>query len=173
VLSAACRYRLVGETVVAALWIGHSYFALYPQDRIAVRRRDVIGIYFPRYNPIPWSTVECRHGNEHLYKYNPYSVTMVLSGQRDVVFDTGRQDWNPCRAYSVNATVMDELGQCGLLLIFSKDDLVSAANNIIFKYQTSNSKKMSSSLWYLIHTHSLRENKITTRLCTVSACFFR
>ena len=46
----------------------------------------------------------------HLYKYNPYSVTMVLAGQRDVVFDTGRQDWNPCRAYSVNATIMDQLG---------------------------------------------------------------
>ena len=130
-----CRYRLVGETVVVALWIGHSYFALYPQDRIAVRRRDVIGIYFPRYNPIPWSTADCRHGNEHLYKYNPYSVTMVLSGERDVVFDTGRQDWNPCRAYSVNATIMGQLGQYGLLLIFSKDDLVSAANNIASKYQ--------------------------------------
>jgi len=37
--------------VVQALWIGHSYFALYPQDRIPVRRGDVIGIYFPRYNP--------------------------------------------------------------------------------------------------------------------------
>jgi len=35
---------------------------------------------------------------------------MVLAGQRDVVFDTGRQDWNPCRAYSVNATIMDQLG---------------------------------------------------------------
>jgi len=106
----ACRYGLVGETVVVALWIGHSYFALYPRDRIAVRRGDVIGIYFPRYNPIPWSTVDCRRGNAHLFKYNPYSVTMVLAGQRDVVFDTGRQDWNPCRAYSVNATIMRQLG---------------------------------------------------------------
>jgi len=33
-----CRYELVGETVVVALWIGPSYFALYPQDRISVRR---------------------------------------------------------------------------------------------------------------------------------------
>jgi len=55
--------------------------------------------------------VECgSHGNEHLFKYNPYSVMMIMSGQRDVVFDTGRQDWNPCRAYSVNATIMDEFG---------------------------------------------------------------
>jgi len=102
---------MVGETVIVALWIGQSYFALYPRDRIAVRRGDVIGIYFPRYNPIPWSTVECRHGNEHLYKYNPYSVTMVMAGERDVVFDTGREDWIPCRAYSVNATIMDQLGR--------------------------------------------------------------
>jgi len=105
-----CRYGLVGETVVVALWIGPSYFALYPQDRIPVRRGDVVGIYFPRYNPIPWSAVACRRGNEHLYKYNPYSVTMIMSGERDVVFDTGRTDWKPCRAYSVNATIMDEHG---------------------------------------------------------------
>jgi len=46
------RYRLVGETIVQALWIGHSYFALYPRDRIAVRRGDIIGIYFPRYRDL-------------------------------------------------------------------------------------------------------------------------
>ena len=129
--------------MVVALWIGHSYFALYPQDRIAVRRGDVIGIYFPRYNPIPWSSVECRHGNAHLYKYNPYSVTMILSGQRDVVFDTGRQDWNPCRAYSVNATIMDELGQYSVVASYKhlKDAHASVSCmclccNIIFNYST-------------------------------------
>lgn len=113
-----CRYGLAGETEIVALWVGHSYFALYPKDRIPVRRGDVIGIFFPRYNPIPWSAVECRHGNEHLYKYNPYSVSMIMAGERDVVFDTGREDWNPCRAYSVNASIMDALGHyCYTLLI--------------------------------------------------------
>jgi len=46
---AESRYRFVGETMTVALWIGHSRFTLHPQDRIPVRRGDVIGIYFPRY----------------------------------------------------------------------------------------------------------------------------
>ena len=69
------RYRFVGETVTVALWVGHSRFVMYPRDRISVRRGDVIGIYFPKYNPIPWSAADCSHGNEHLYKYSPYTCT--------------------------------------------------------------------------------------------------
>ena len=79
-----CRYTLVGETMITALWVGHNYFALYPRDRIGIRRGDVLGVYFPKYNPIPWTAVECRQGNQHLYKYNPYSVTssMTSSGKQ-------------------------------------------------------------------------------------------
>ena len=43
----------------------------------------------PRYNPIPWSAAECNHGNEHLYKYNPYGPTMSRSRVVELVF--------PCR----------------------------------------------------------------------------
>ena len=104
------RYQFVGETVTVALWIGHSRFTLYPRDRIPVRRGDVIGIYFPKYNPVPWSVAECSHGNEHLYKYNPYGPTMARDSIADVVFDRAMTDWNPCRQYSVNVTVMSDQG---------------------------------------------------------------
>ena len=104
------RYRFVGETVTVALWIGHTRFVLYPRDRIPVRRGDVVGIYFPKYNPIPWSTAQCRHGNEHLFKYNPYGPTMSRSRVMEMAFDNAMSDWNPCRHYSINATVMTDHG---------------------------------------------------------------
>jgi len=104
------RYQFVGETVTVALWIGHSRFTLYPRDRIRVRRGDVIGVYFPKYNPIPWSVAKCDRGNEHLYKYNPYGPTMTRDSVVDVVFEKAMTDWNPCRHYSVNATVMNDRG---------------------------------------------------------------
>lgn len=75
----------------------------HPQGRRARR-------LLPEIQPDPWSAVNCDGGNEHLYKYNPYSVTMVMSGEREVVFDTGRRDWNPCRRYSLNATIINEHG---------------------------------------------------------------
>jgi len=43
---------------------------------------------------------------------------MILSGERDVTFDSGHQKWNPCRAYSVNATIMDELGNYSLFYFY-------------------------------------------------------
>ena len=96
--------------MTVALWIGHSRFTMFPRDRIAVRRGDVVGVYFPKYNPIPWSAAACNHDNEHLYKYNPYGPTM-RSRVVEVVFDRAMNDWNPCRHYSINATVMNDRGQ--------------------------------------------------------------
>ena len=105
------RYQFVGETVIVALWVGHSRFTLYPRDRIRVRRGDVIGIYFPKYNPIPWSVAKpCGHDNRHLYKYNPYGPTMAQTSVVQVVFEKAMTDWHSCRHYSVNATIMNDRG---------------------------------------------------------------
>jgi len=108
------RYQFVGETIVVAMWVGHNLFTLYPQDRIAVRRGDVIGIYFPKYNPVPWSAApSCPPGAEHLYKYNPYGPTSGIStpsAVQEITFERARTDWNPCRQYSLNATIMTEQG---------------------------------------------------------------
>ncbi len=53
------RYRMIGQTVFVAHWVGHNYFPLYPSDMINVEPGDTIGIYFPKYNPIPWNAVPC------------------------------------------------------------------------------------------------------------------
>jgi len=102
------RYLRVGETGITALWVGHNYFTLFPADRIPVRRGDVIGIYFPSYNPIPWTGVPCRvEGGEHLFKYNPFRLHMSAN---EMTFERGSSDSNPCRKYSLNATIMDDDG---------------------------------------------------------------
>lgn len=115
------KYQLVGETVIQALWVGHNLFTLYPSDRIAVQRGDVLGIYFPKYNPIPWSPAPC-HGetNQHLFKYNynlfggqsqqRMSALGGVSRRREISFERAKTDWSPCRQYSLNATIMDEHG---------------------------------------------------------------
>ena len=109
------RYRRVGETVIAALWVGHNFFALYPADRIPVLRGDVLGIYFPSYNPIPWTSVPCRHGNEHLLRH----VVRKQDGlAAEMSFEKRGRNSNPCRRYSLNATIMDEYGKLGFCMVY-------------------------------------------------------
>ncbi|ELT87351.1 hypothetical protein CAPTEDRAFT_229402 [Capitella teleta] len=96
-------YRLVGETKIAALWVGHSFFPLRPPDRILVEPGDVLGLHFPRFNPIPWSPVPCDRNNEHFFKYNP---SRLLAMKGTIVFDRPAHDWMPCRNYSFNASIM-------------------------------------------------------------------
>lgn len=103
------RYTRIGETRITALWVGHSSFLLYPVDRIPVRVGDVIGIWFPNYNPIPFSVVPCeREGSEHLSKHNPQ---LAQSDYIEMTFDPETTDSNTCRKYSVNATIMNDDGQ--------------------------------------------------------------
>ena len=61
-------WRLVGQTIFVARWVGHNYFPLYPKDRIEIKEGDTIGIYFPKYNPVPWSASACGRGNEHMFR---------------------------------------------------------------------------------------------------------
>jgi len=98
------EYYLVSQTVFKAQWIGHNFIPLFPQDRIHARVDDVIGIYFPRYNPVPWVASPCRdgRGNAHYFKYNPKHLTL----NKTFIMDSAKLDWEPCRIYSVNATMM-------------------------------------------------------------------
>ena len=102
------RYVLAGETQITAEWVGYSFFPLRPEDRINVLPGDILGLYFPSFNPIPWSSVECHDGNEHLFKYNP---TRLLSSGGTITFDQPARDWKPCRHYSFNGTLMSNEGQ--------------------------------------------------------------
>ena len=101
------KYALAGETKIAALWVGYSFFPLRPDDRIKVLPGDILGLYFPKYNPIPWSSVQCANGNDHLFKYNP---TRLLASGGTITFDQPARDWKPCRQYSFNCTLMEQAG---------------------------------------------------------------
>lgn len=125
------RYLLAGETCITARWVGYSNFVLHPDDRFPVRRGDVVGLYYPMYNPIPWSSVPCRPGepNEFLFREGGEEglggrVRKSGGGKRWrggedmeeeeeewlVSFERGDKDLRPCRRYSINATIMDDQG---------------------------------------------------------------
>jgi len=107
------RYLWVNETMITALWVGYTNFLLRPIDRFPVQRGDVLGLYYPKYNPIPWSSVSCRPsgGDEILFKNNPQRL---LKEERETTFEHGGNDLKPCRRYSLNATILDNNGLWGI-----------------------------------------------------------
>ena len=64
------------------------------------------GLYFPKYNPVPWTTVSCKEGREHKFVYNPKNLAI----DKQYKFETATLDWKPCRIYSVNVTLVDDAG---------------------------------------------------------------
>ena len=105
------RYGLIGQTKVRGVPNGgHVHFVLLAEDRIVVKKGDVLALYFNTYNPIPWSEVKCVDGNEHLFKYNPFRHSKL---KMDIImtFETPMDDWQPCRQYSVNATIATSEGR--------------------------------------------------------------
>lgn len=107
------EYNLVGQTLFYSDIIGHSHIILHPKDRLQVKKGDTIGIYYSFYNPIPWSTVECFRGNKHVFRYNPRRVEPGYT----FVFLRSNIDWNPCRHYSVNATIVTREGNVFIMIV--------------------------------------------------------
>ena len=99
-------FTLIGQTEFVALWAEAFYLRLYPEDRIPVKAGDITGIYFPKYNPIPWTENSCAKGNEHFYKYNPHRLAV----NKTLYFEKASKDWRACRKYAYNATVMVRKG---------------------------------------------------------------
>jgi len=53
------RYRLVGQTVFLPTELRLRQLNLSISNRIHVRAGDVLGLYIPTSNPLPWSAVPC------------------------------------------------------------------------------------------------------------------
>ena len=72
-------------------------------ERIEMLPHDVIGIYFPNKNSIPYLTVPCDgSNNDHLrYKINPEKVKI----NSKFSFDIGPPSMHPCRIYSFNVGI--------------------------------------------------------------------
>ena len=101
------HYTLVGQTIFVAQWVGHNYVPINPAYRIHIEPGDVIGLYFPKYNPVPWSPTTCTGQNAHVFRRNPKNLQVGV----EYKFSEAPKDWNPCRHYSINATVMNQEGE--------------------------------------------------------------
>lgn len=99
---ARLKYKLVGQTILICQSVGPYSFQLLPRDRILIERNDVLGVYFPSHNPIPWEDFgSCDDKKKHLFQYYPMGVTV---GQNST-FSKAADSWRPCRRYSFNASL--------------------------------------------------------------------
>ena len=81
---------------------------LPPDEVIPVQTGDVIGVYFPGKNPIPWRSNACYESAEQLrYVYKPQldgDETTLLIG-RELEFETAPLALQPCRTYMLQCRV--------------------------------------------------------------------
>jgi len=93
-------YTLVGQTYVEPTELRFHEIVLQASELIGFRTGDVLGLYFPSFNPIGWSAVPCG-GVKQRYAYvrNPVNVTV---GSR-FNFRSATSGRNACRYYSFAA----------------------------------------------------------------------
>ena len=93
-------YSLVGQTHYRPVDLRFHEIVLSETEYIRVRKGDVLGMYFPRYNPIAWSSVPCAFDMQRFrYIEYPADVEKGLAKQ----FNAANDDWDACRQYSFKA----------------------------------------------------------------------
>jgi len=93
-------YTLVGQTYVEPTELRFHEIVLHASEFIGVRSGDVLGLYFPSFNPIGWSSVPCGNAAQrYVYVRNPVNVTV---GSR-FHFRSATSGRNACRYYSIAA----------------------------------------------------------------------
>jgi len=93
-------YTLVGQTHVEPTELRFHEIVLKASEFIDVRSGDVLGLYFPSFNPIGWSAVPCGSAKQrYAYVRNPVNVTV---GSR-FHFRSATSGRNACRYYSFAA----------------------------------------------------------------------
>ena len=116
-------YRLISDVLYYNDVPGLGQITLQPEDRIALEPGDTIGIYSTGVNSVPWDSVPCNVGNVHFFKYNPFHLALGS----EYPFETADVSWDPCRHYSVNATVMSDAGEliiyCCFCFLYQDKDL--------------------------------------------------
>jgi len=60
----SAEYSLVGQTYFPSNELRFQEIQLESHETIAVRKGDLLGLYFFPYNPITWSQVPCAHGGQ-------------------------------------------------------------------------------------------------------------
>ena len=93
-------YTLVGQTHVEPTELRFHEIVLQASEFIGVRAGDVLGLYFPSFNPIGWSAVPCGSAKQrYAFFRNPVNVTV---GSR-FRFQSTAPGRNVCRYYSFAA----------------------------------------------------------------------
>ena len=94
------QYKLVGQNFYNISATGIQNVVVSPNSRIPFEEGDVIGVYFPSVNPIPFSkrTSNCSGPILYLHMTHPQ-----LS--RTYPFREREDGWNPCRVYSIHLQI--------------------------------------------------------------------
>lgn len=112
-------YTLINQTYFSPIQLRAVEVPLDPKHYFRVRRGDVLGLYFPVYNPICWSPVPCGDRAD-LQRYrlvvNPSNVVVG----RTIRFDSvPADDPSPCRHYSFSAIFGKASLLFGILLLIT------------------------------------------------------
>ncbi|KAK2148614.1 hypothetical protein LSH36_489g02017 [Paralvinella palmiformis] len=94
-------FSLVAQTLYKPKELRFQEVRLPRKEYIDVRSGDVLGLYFPKHNPLAWSSVPCAYETQQ-YKFliNPRRVSV---GQT-LYFNTVSSGVNACRHYSFAAS---------------------------------------------------------------------
>jgi len=98
-------YTLVGQTMFLPSELRFQEVTLKEESTsIRFRQGDVLGLYFPKFNPIAWSSVPCAFEQQrHLHA--AFNTTSDLSVGVSVRFNQAPADRNACRHYSFTAVL--------------------------------------------------------------------
>ena len=117
-------YSLVGQTSFRPKELRFHQINLTIEQFIAIEPGDVLGLYAPEYNPLPWTSVPCADARQRPL-ISPQSATSgrsLVVGRR-LSFVTapaptnGRLPVSSCRQYSFSAL----LGLCSINIIINID----------------------------------------------------
>ena len=94
------QYKLVGQNFYNISATGIQNVVVSPNSRIPFEEGDVIGVYFPSVNPIPFSkrTSNCSGPILYLHMTHPQL-------RRTYPFREREDGWNPCRVYSIHLQI--------------------------------------------------------------------
>ncbi len=97
------QFKLVGENFYNVSYPGIQNVVVSQDRRITFKEGDLIGVYFPSINPIPFSknSSNCSSPILYLHKTRPHLG-------RSYPFRQRQDGWNPCRIYSIHLQISNE-----------------------------------------------------------------
>ena len=94
------RYTLVGQTFYQPAELRSHEVVLDPQHYIWIHEGDILGLYFPKYNPFAWDSVPCAYQSQR-YRYIDDPIDVAVGTTKQFLAAPG--GWDACRQYSFQA----------------------------------------------------------------------